>query len=170
MKITHEFHVQTHSPDNEGSPQSWALQKGRIALWGESGSHLPTWPQALSGLSVPLCDADHASKWQLRGYSLLAGREMYVRSYAQKRLLGGLFHFSKAFLLRYSHFMGLLIFLGPRSPQRCCDWYNPVFRLSICAFPIILQVYAETVPSVLEQLHLWGGSGSMVPDISVFCT
>lgn len=32
--------------------------------------------------------------------------------------------------------------------------YIPVFRLSICVFPIILQVYPKTVPSVLEQLHL----------------
>jgi hypothetical protein len=32
--------------------------------------------------------------------------------------------------------------------------YPPAFRLSICAFPITLQVYPKTVPSVLEQLHL----------------
>lgn len=38
------------------------------------------------------------------GHSLLAGQDMYMRSYAQKQLLGDFF-FSKVFLLRFSNFM-----------------------------------------------------------------
>lgn len=89
------------------------------------------------------------------GCSLPAGQKLYRRSNAQNQLLRdcSLWLFFGGMVT----WCVLPISLGPRSPQKCFrlfGCYTPVFRLSFCVFPIILQVYPKTVPSVLEQLHL----------------
>lgn len=88
-----------HYPDNKEITCSWALQKDRIPLWGETCSHLPSWPQALSRLCTLMgWEAGHAWNGDSRGCSWLAGQEMHVRSYAQNSYLG-IVSFSNSFSL-----------------------------------------------------------------------